>query len=280
MDIPTERYVRYRNHTPLPRASFPMRTETPPASRDFHRPSNALWWTEQWRSLADAASLASSLPRLHRGERGDGHGVLVMPGLLADDLSTTALRGILTARGYRATPWGLGANIGPTPRIVDGITTRLHDLADRTGSPVSLVGWSLGGFLARELARRFPDEVRMVITLGTALQLTPEDDPDLATVGRIFHALRPLHTDFLDAGAQPANLPLPVPATAIYSRQDGVVPWAACLEPDGPLSESVEVIASHCGLGWNAEAIQVVLDRLRLTADTWQPYRRAAAAAA
>jgi len=116
----------------------------------------------------------------------------------------------------------------------------------------------------------------MVVTLGTALRLTVDDDPDLSTVGRIFHALRPLHTDFLTPGT--AGLPLPVPATAIYSRQDGVVPWEACLEPAGPLSENVEVFASHCGLGWNAGALEVVLDRLRLTADTWRPYQSAAAA--
>lgn len=259
-------------------ASAAPRTARPFTGHPFRRPSDALWRSEHWRTVADLMQFWGALPWLMNGPRGDGHAVLVLPGMLAADESTAGLRSVLVARGYRAESWGLGPNIGPTRRITDGIITRLHDLHDRTGRPVSLVGWSLGGFLARELSRRFPSMCRLVITLGTPLRLGLDDDPGLTTVGEIFASLRPFHTDFLVTATGPHTpAPVPVPATAIYSKADGVVPWQACLERPGRGSESVEVTASHCGMGFHPGALSVVLDRLRQPEGDWQPYRRVGA---
>ena len=147
-----------------------------------------------------------------------------------------------------------------------------------TDRPVSVVGWSLGGFYARWLAREDPDLVRQVITLGTPFRLTSNDEPGITSVGRLYHAMRPMHTaDFASLPRERHAEPLPLPATAIYSRQDGIVPWRACLELPGPLSESVEVPASHCGLGFHPHTIAVVLDRLSQPLGRWQPYLAAAA---
>ncbi len=244
----------------------------------FESPHRLLWWTEAQRAALDLGGFVAGLPLHALRARGDGHSVLVLPGFLADDSSTTALRTVLRAAGYHPHGWELGRNYGPTRRTDRRVRERLHELHERSGRPVSLIGWSLGGFFARWLAHEFPDEVRLVITLGTPMRITTEDEPGLTRVGHVYHALRPLHTEEFDRlPHEHYRRPLPVPATAIYSRTDGVVPWRACLEVEGPRSENVEVVASHCGLGFAHEAVSVILDRLHQPEDAWHAYGTLAA---
>lgn len=241
----------------------------------YPAPSHTLLRTEHLRSLAEATSYVAHLPTLSLGPRGDGHPVLVFPGLLGDDSTTGALRHVLRRRGYQPFGWGLGGNLGPTRRITEGVVRRLAQVHERTGEAVSLVGWSLGGVLARELARITPERVRCVITLGSPFRLTLEDPPESTHAGRVFHSLRPWHTDFLAThGAQEEEdrPELGVPATSIYSRIDGIVPWQACRSTPGPLNEDVEVHASHLGLGVHPHTLEVVLDRLRQPIGDWRPY--------
>ena len=217
------------------------------------------------RAWLEFASLVPALPILQAAPSGDGHPVLVLPGWLASDRSTQALRWFLRRRGYHAHGWRLGRNHGPTAEIVSGMAERLTHLRARHGRAVSLVGWSLGGIYARELARRRPDDVRQVITLAS-----PFRDPDA--------------TNFLItrlAGARPSRppevlarlrSPLPVPTTAIYSRTDGIVAWDSCVEPRGPQSESVEVRTSHCGMGHHPAALLVIADRLAQPEGAWRHY--------
>lgn len=252
-------------------------TANPRAADPFPRPSRQLWRLEGARALVELGQFWASYPQLAAGPRGDGHSVLVLPGFTASDRSTAPLRTLLTARGYRAAPWQLGGNIGPSPRILDGMSSRLRELHAASGRKVTLVGWSLGGVLARDLARRFPERVRLVISLGSPFLLDAHRGQHARTYpGRLYDTLRPLHdAGFVDT--RPAGVrqpPLPVPTTAIYTRTDGVVPWRACLEPNGPTSESVEVSGSHCGLGHNPAAVAVILDRLALPEGSWRPYAR------
>lgn len=241
--------------------------------RQYRPPSRALLWSDGLRAGAETSAFFAALPLLASGRPGDGHDVLVLPGLLADDGSTTALRHVLRRRGFRPHAWKLGPNLGPTRTIVDGLLRRLDEIHARTGEPVSLVGWSLGGILARQLARMAPDKVRCVITLGSPFRLTIDDDPDTTHVGRVFHALRPWHTDLLDhLGREEDRPPLEVPATAIYSKLDGIVPWQACVDIDGPQRESVEVTASHLGMGVHPIVLAVIIDRLLQPVGAWQPY--------
>ena len=135
-------------------------------------PSMSLLLTEPARSLADLVTLPLAAPWLARAPRGDGHGVLVLPGLLASDSSTALLRRFLRLLGYDVRGWRLGRNLGPTGEVLDGLPARLGELASLTGGPVSVIGWSLGGIYARELARQRPGEVRRVITLGSPFALT------------------------------------------------------------------------------------------------------------
>ena len=195
------------------------------------------------RSLWEAGALLPALPLLALAPRGDGHPVLVLPGFMASDRSTAILRRFLGSLGYRVHGWNLDRNVGPTPAIRDGLVERLREIA-RDGRRVSLVGWSLGGIYARELARRFPSAVRLVITLGS-----PFRDP------------------------RERVRELPVPATAIYSRSDGIVSWRRCVDDDGGSRENVEVDSSHLGMGHHPRVLMIVADRLAQPQGEWRPFR-------
>ena len=119
-------------------------------------PSAGLLLTEPLRGLADLAALLVAAPGLLAAPRGDGHGVPVFPGLLAGDPSTGSLRGFLRWLGYDVRGWDLGRNYGPTEAVLAGLPRAVLDHSERTGRPVSLIGWSLGGIYAREMARRHP----------------------------------------------------------------------------------------------------------------------------
>jgi pimeloyl-ACP methyl ester carboxylesterase len=145
---------------------------------------------------------------------------------------------------------------------------RLRELRARYAKRVSLIGWSLGGIYARELARRFPDDVRQVITLGT-----PFRNVEATNVPRFLRAIlerRPL-PDEQSYRALLAD-PLPVPSTAIYSRSDGIVHWESCQELAGPRSENIEVASSHLGLGHHPVVLLTVADRLAQPEGTWAPF--------
>jgi pimeloyl-ACP methyl ester carboxylesterase len=213
---------------------------------------------------------------LRKAPRGDGHAVLVLPGLLAPEFSTAPLRSFLRALCYDARGWKLGVNRGPSEAVRLGMERRLAYLAERHGRKVSLVGWSLGGLYARELARAHPDQVRCVITLAT-----PFRDITATHAVRLV-PLRPDGRSLAEAHELRAALrrPLPVPTTSIYSRTDGIVHWQSCLEEPGPRRENVEVSCSHTGMGFHLDAYKVIADRLAQPEGRWRPYRRSRRAAA
>jgi pimeloyl-ACP methyl ester carboxylesterase len=231
-------------------------------------PPSALLIALEGRAWFEFAALVPALPALTGAPRGDGHPVLVLPGFLADDRSTRALRWFLRDRGYHAHAARLGRNVGPTPETVSGLVERLAALHERHGRKVSLVGWSLGGIYARELARAFPDRVRLVITLAS-----PFRDPTASTVARLQR---------LGFGPRPAGnptiprerlcAPLPVPTTSFYSETDGIVAWQSCLADDGPLAENLAVASSHCGMGHHPTVLLAIADRLAQPEGTWRPY--------
>ncbi len=235
------------------------------------RPSLALFITEPGRAIADYGATLATSPVLLRAPRGDGHPVLVLPGLLAEDASTATMRMYLRSLGYEVHGWRLGRNLGPTAAILNGMTARLDELHRSAGRPVSLVGWSLGGIFARELSRSRPALVRQVITLGSPFRLGNADD---SRAGAAYRRLGVLH---VSPGSLPPrerlSRPIPVPTTAIYSRLDGVVPWQACINTAGPRREDVAVYSSHLGMGHNAAALWVIADRLAQPEGSWKAFR-------
>ncbi len=223
------------------------------------------------RALFEFGAIAAASPLLRAFGRGDNHPVLILPGFLAGDSSTAPLRSILQSQGYWVHGWRLGRNLGPTPDVVDGLIDRLEDLHDRHARPVSLIGWSLGGIYARRLARKWPELVRQVITLGSPFRITPDDR---SAASALFDRLQPTHAIGLDELLPGFDAgPLTVPATAIYTRTDGVVRWWQCIEQTGAQAENIEVRGSHSGLGFNAAAIYAISDRLAQPQDDWRPFR-------
>jgi pimeloyl-ACP methyl ester carboxylesterase len=234
-------------------------------------PSAAHFLTEPARGLVGLAVMPVAAPWLATAPRGDGHGVLVLPGLLASDMSTTLLRGFLRRLGYDVRGWDLGRNVGPTDAVLDCLPRALAALAERTGGPVSVVGWSLGGSYAREGARRRPQHVRLVITVGRPFALT---DPRQSRADGVYRRHSHQHAD---DGRVPTReeiaQPISVPSTAVYSRSDGITAWQACIEPETALHENVEVRCAHLGFGSDPTTLWLIADRLALPAGKWRPFR-------
>ena len=227
------------------------------------------------RAVLELGAFAATAPALQLAPKGDGHPVLVLPGLAATDESTRPLRWFLRTRGYHTHGWRLGRNTGPTTRLRKDLGDRMRAIADRHGRRISLVGWSLGGIYAREIARTAPDAVRQVITLGSPFRSVDADVPLHDTPADPDHGRRLRR----DVGGGTGR-PLAVPTTAVYTRTDGVVPWQLCVEQPGPRRESVEVRVSHIGLGHNPSVLLVVADRLAQPEGTWTPFSPAPGLAA
>ena len=175
------------------------------------------------RALGELGALQLAAPLLRRLPKGDGHPVLVLPGFTAGDPSTAPIRSILRRLGYRTYGWHLGRNLGPTPEVIDGLFERLSAAFERDGRPVSLIGWSLGGIYARELARASSDRVRQVITLGSPFRM---DSDGRSAVSGLYERLAPRPPTGRRPPTRESDRPtLEVPATAVYTRTDGVVRW-------------------------------------------------------
>lgn len=241
---------------------------------DIRPPAPILALTEIGRAAFEFASLPFATPLMMTAPRGDGHPVLVLPGFVTTDKSTAVLRRFLTRMGHDVHTWDLGRNLGPKAIGHEGekLIARLEAIHAATGKKVSLVGWSLGGVLARQLSRRRPDLVRQVITLGSPFKGSPR----ATNVWRAYEFMTGQKIDHPDTRNQLAESELapPVPSTAIYSKGDGVVAWQNCIEPETATTDNIEVNGSHCGLGVNASVLYAVADRLALPEDKWAPFER------
>jgi hypothetical protein len=207
----------------------------------------------------------------HVTPQGDGHPVLVLPGLLADDNSTHAMRSFLESRGFAAHGWQLGRNMGMRANLERDLLARIDELFERHGRRcVSLVGWSLGGLYARQLAKIAPDRVRCVISLGSPFAGSPKS----THAWRTYEIVSGRKIEDQDLPEALAEAP-PVPTTSIFSRTDGICAWEACLNEDGPQSENIEVYGSHCGLGHHPAAVFAIADRLAQPESAWKKFDRA-----
>ena len=209
-------------------------------------------------------------PLLSLAPRGDGHPVIVYPGLLAGDGSTRVLRRFLGKLGYEVHASGLKRNLGPREGVLEGLRDRLQAVRRESGRRVSLIGWSLGGVYARELAKEFPDDARVVITMGTPFT----GHPKATNAWRIYEFFTG-HRIGAPEIHEPLRRPPPVPTTSIFSRTDGVVSWKCSIEKEGPLAENIEVEASHLGMGFNPLTLYAVADRLAQPEGEWKPFDRA-----
>jgi pimeloyl-ACP methyl ester carboxylesterase len=204
------------------------------------------------------ASLLLS-PLLMRAPRGDGHPVLTLPGFLASDLSMVPMRRYLKELGYDARAWQMGRNVGGVARMRAALLDRLNEIHAETGRKVSLVGWSLGGVYARDLALQAPAMVRSVVTLGSPFA----NDITATNATGLYRLLTGEAAEAYPELRDAISGDLPVPATSIYSRSDGIVNWQTCRLRPSDTAENIEIyLASHVGLGVNPAALWVVADRL------------------
>src|SRR5258705_12587411 len=223
------------------------------------------------RAIAELGAFLGALPLSSLAPRGDGHPVLVLPGLVASDTSTRPLRSFLKDRGYAVSGWRQGRNLGLRDGVQDSMVDLLRELNDTHGRKVSLVGWSLGGIYARQLAKMMPDRVRGVITLGSPFAAGPK----ATNAWRVYEMASGRRADEEDSrfGGALSGTP-PVPTTAIFSRTDGICAWQGCMEKATATSESIEVESSHCGMGHNPAAVYAVADRLAQPEGKWAPFDR------
>lgn len=241
-----------------------------PSSSFIRRPSYALLALEPVRAALEFAGhkvmREVSLPR------GDRHAVVVFPGLATNATVTRPLQSFCERLGYRCFDWGQGFNTGPKGEIEAWLDTLAQDVQARTAghaAPISLVGWSLGGIYAREVAKRLRSRVRQVITIGTPFAGAAEHT-NVGLVYRLVNGSMPPDDPALLEKLRKAPL---VPTTSIYSRSDGVVAWQACRGMKrGGRAESIEIEGSHCGMPWNPAVLRVVADRLAQPLHAWRSY--------
>jgi pimeloyl-ACP methyl ester carboxylesterase len=231
------------------------------------RPPGLLKLALEGRAPWEFAALVASAPWLRQLPAGDGHPVIVFPGLGVSDFSTVPMRNFLRDRQYAPHPWRQGFNFGPREGVLEGCIDQLKGLHERSGSKVSLVGWSLGGVYARELAKQLPDLVRCVITLGSPFG----GHPRATNAWRFFELVSGKSAHDPEVIAE-IRRPPPVPTTSIYSRTDGVVSWQCSLNPELPHTENIGVQASHVGMGLNPLTMYLIADRLRQPEGAWQPF--------
>lgn len=239
-------------------------------------PSKILLMLEVIRSMFEyMQSVALAVPLQYMSPKGDGHPVIIFPGLGAADGSTYFVRNFLSNLGYTVYPWGLGRNRGPREglaKLTDALVTNIRTISNmHGGAKVSLIGWSLGGIYAREIAKLIPDLVRQVITLGTPFKGTPN-----STNATLFYEMLSKDKSHYDpAIVASVALKPSVPFTSIFSKTDGVVSWESSIEEVTDISENIEIPgASHLGLGHNPISMYIISNRLSQPEGMWHPYNK------
>lgn len=211
--------------------------------------------------LREAGSLVvlrakSLLPvRARRQGVGRGRPVIVIPGFLASDYSTVILRRTLRSAGFRAYGWGLGMNLGARADLLERMASQLNRAARR--GPVTLIGWSLGGLYARELAKQHPDKVAKVITLGSPFS----GDVRANHAWRLYEMLNDHKVDSPPIEVRVHEKP-PVPTMAFWSRQDGIVAPACARGKPDECDQSIELDCTHMGFMTADCALDAVLEAL------------------
>ena len=243
--------------------------EVAPARRPVAKSPGMAYMLAESRAPFEAATLVPAMPILLRAPRGDGHHVVAIPPFGTGDFFTTVLRTYLRRLGYVVHPWGQ-AEILALHRLHTVAVSRLREVADEAGEPVSLIGHSLGGIYAREVARVAPEHVRRVVTVGSPFG----GDLKSNVVWPMYESVTGTRIKSIPAQVLTRmNEPLPVSSTAIYSRTDGVVSWFSCIDEEAPEAENIAVPGSHIGLLHNPVALYVIADRLAQPPGTHQPFR-------
>ena len=206
------------------------------------------------RAVFEALALIPTAPFLAAQDRGDGRQVMLLPGFMADDRTMWPLQRYLEYLGYDALPWGLGRNTGQPEIDAGRIVERIRE-EQRDDEPMTLIGWSLGGVIARDVARREPELVREVITLGTPV----EGGPKYTASSTQFEENQHLDLDELEQHIHEINSQgIECPLTVVYSKGDGIVDWRAAIDRYNPQARHKRVSGSHLGMAVNPAIWRII----------------------
>ncbi len=207
----------------------------------------------------DWLSVPFRLPSLATAPKGDQRPVMLIPGYMTDELSMRPLKIFLNHKGYNAHDWLLGRNLGNVDLDIERAAQPLANYVVEYKQPVTLIGWSLGGVIARELARLFPELVREVITLGTPIT----GGPKYTFVGQTYAKTKGLDLDKFELHVLERNkIGFKQPVTSIFSKQDGIVGWQASVDVYNPQARNIEVHSTHFGIGINGRVWRIIAETL------------------
>jgi pimeloyl-ACP methyl ester carboxylesterase len=233
-----------------------------------------LTWAEIPSTIYAILRLPFGVGRLYAARRGDGTPILVIPGFAMSDHSTAILRAYLTWLGYNVSGWGFGQNLGAKTIGIynERLMARLAELHDRVSRPVTLIGWSMGGIMARMIARAAPEKVRQIISLGAPFT----GDPFANTVWQTYERMsgHSLAHPVARAKIAESKLPPPVPNLSLFSKSDGIVAWQSCIEPERSHTDNIEVQSAHCAFGFCPVILRTIADNLATGAAMSDKYAR------
>jgi len=224
------------------------------------------------RVLLEASVLIILKPLMGLVPRGDKHPVRIFPGFGTGDWATALLRKFLKKKGYAVHGWNLGMNLGYRKNLENQLEKQLLEISKRYNRKVSLIGWSLGGVYARELAKAHPEHVRFVITLGSPFLKIKEG----VRTRKLYELISGHRLDDMEPGmASQMQKPPPVPTTSIFSSSDGLVARQCCIQKETRTSENIRIPGcSHVGLVSNPLVYWVIANRLAQPEKNWRHYNR------
>lgn len=236
---------------------------------DSITPPSKLLVLAETRVFGELAAFFMGHPLLLTLPKGKGHPVMVLPGMAATDKSTFLLRRLLNRLGFAAYGWEQGVNLGGS-EVLNGLEQRLNQIYNQHDEKVSLIGQSLGGVFARELARNLPSKVKQVISLGSPIN----GNPTASNVSRLYSKRTGWQWNEFEKQAFCQRMEPPeVPCTAIYSKSDGIVAWQTAIERNNGRTQNIEVVCSHIGMAIHPPSIKVIVDRLVQSEISWKPFK-------
>jgi pimeloyl-ACP methyl ester carboxylesterase len=222
---------------------------TPPGRLDplqeLRLPVDAIGWMPSWFAMKRRRT---TRPR----------SVILLPGFGTGPRALRLMEAVLRRRGHHVRDWGLGTNTGEARKLREALEPIVQSAVDREGGPIVIVGWSLGGFIAREFAREHPAQVCKVVTLGSPVI----GGPRYTATARRYREQGYDLDEMERAVASRYATPLRVPVTAIYSKRDGIVAWRACVDKWSPNVRHIEVGETHLGLVLSPRVLSIVADEV------------------
>jgi pimeloyl-ACP methyl ester carboxylesterase len=242
-----------------------------------HAPDSSLAMMENIAMLLAPSEALVAMFFQSTARTGDGHPVLVIPGLGVTDMAMASFHEMLRRAGYDPTGWGLGMNGGYSLENEEKLAHQLRSVSRTVGRRVSIIGWSMGGMYARAIAQDVPDHVRQVITLGTPWRGIEDTTPALLWEYQTGHSIDDFWSPEVHARLTRIGESIPVPFASIYSRDDGIASWESCHADLDPAArcQSVTVSGQHFHLPVSVEAFDVVAHLLRQREGEWAPHPRA-----